>query len=402
MLILVINAGSSSLKYQLFDMAENKVLAKGLCERIGIAGGKNTHTLPDGTKLVTEIEMKTHADAIRILTDRLTDEKTGVIRSMSEIDAVGHRVLHGGQKFSESVLVNDDVIAAIEECIPLGLLHNPANLMGIRACQEVMGDVPQVAVFDTAFHQTMPEKAFIYAIPYEYYRKYAIRRYGFHGTSHRYVSAKAAEMLGRPASELKIITCHLGNGSSIAAVDGGKCVDTSMGLTPLEGLPMGTRSGDIDPAILGFLSEHEGMNTVELIEMLNKKSGVLGVSELSSDFRDLAAAREKGNRQATLALEMFDYSVKKFIGAFAAAMGGVDAIVFTGGIGENNQVVRTVSLEGLEFMGVQLDPVKCRQSLKNVDIAAEDSRVRVLVIETDEEFVIASDTLALVTAAKQA
>lgn len=402
MLILVINAGSSSLKYQLFDMSENRVLAKGLCERIGIAGSKNTHTLMDGTKLVTEVAMKTHADAIRILTDRLTDAETGVIRSMSEIDAVGHRVLHGGQKFSESVLVDDNVIAAIEECIPLGPLHNPANLMGIRACREVMGDVPQVAVFDTAFHQTMPEKAFMYAIPYEYYRKYAIRRYGFHGTSHRYVSAKAAEMLGRPASELKIVTCHLGNGSSIAAVDGGKCVDTSMGLTPLEGLPMGTRSGNLDPAILGFLSEHEGMDTQTLVEMLNKKSGVLGVSELSSDFRDLAAAREQGNHQATLALDMFDYSVKKYIGAYAAAMGGIDAVVFTGGIGENNKVARNVALAGLEFMGIKLDPEKSQQSLKNVDIAASDSRVRVLVIETDEEFVIASDTLALVNAAAQA
>ena len=398
MLILVINAGSSSLKYQLFDMDEAKVLAKGLCERIGIPGGKNTHTSADGEKLTTEIDMKTHADAIRILTERLTDPATGVIRSMAEIDAVGHRVLHGGQKFSESVVVDDTVIEAIEECIPLGPLHNPANLMGIRACREVMGDVPQVAVFDTAFHQTMPEKAYMYAIPYEYYRKYAIRRYGFHGTSHRFVSAKAAQMLGRPASELKIVTCHLGNGSSIAAVDGGKCVDTSMGLTPLEGLPMGTRSGNIDPAILGFLSEHEGMDTQALIEMLNKKSGVLGVSELSSDFRDLAEARNKGNRQATLALEMFDYSVKKYIGAYAAAMGGIDAIVFTGGIGENNKVVRNVALEGLEFMGVELDPEKSQQTLKNVDISAPASRVKVLVIETDEEYVIASDTLELVAA----
>ncbi len=400
MLILVINAGSSSLKYQLFDMDEHKVLAKGLCERIGIAGSKNTHTLADGTKIVTEINMNTHADAIRILTDRLTDAEHGVIKSMADIDAVGHRVLHGGQKFSGSVIVDDAVIAAIEECIPLGPLHNPANLMGIQACREVMGDVPQVAVFDTAFHQTMPEKAYMYAIPYEYYRKYAIRRYGFHGTSHRYVSAKAAEMLGKPASELKIITCHLGNGSSIAAVSGGKCVDTSMGLTPLEGLPMGTRSGDLDPAILGFIAEHEGLSTTELVNMLNKKSGVLGISELSSDFRDLATAREEGNHQATLALEIFDYKVKKYIGSYAAAMGGVDAIVFTGGIGENNKTARNVALEGLEFMGVELDPEKSQQSLKNVDISAPTSRVKVLVIETDEEFVIASDTLELVTAAK--
>ena len=402
MIILVINAGSSSLKYQLFNMDEHKVIAKGLCERIGMAGSRNVHTLPDGSKVTLEAEMKTHDDAIRILIDRLTDKEIGVIKSLSEIDAVGHRILHGGQKFTESALVDEKVIAAIEECIPLGPLHNPANLMGIRACQKIMGDVPQVAVFDTAFHQTMPEKAYMYAIPYEYYRKYAIRRYGFHGTSHRYVSAKAAEMLGKPASELKIITCHLGNGSSIAAVKNGKCVDTSMGLTPLEGLPMGTRSGNLDPAILGFLSEHEGMNTTELVTMLNKKSGVLGVSELSSDFRDLAEAREQGNKQAILALEMFDYSITKFIGAYAAAMGGVDAIVFTGGIGENNNTARIKALEGLEFMGIKLDPVKALERKKNVDISAEDSKVRVLVIETDEEFVIASDTLRLVTEAKKA
>lgn len=396
MLVLVINAGSSSLKYQLFDMPSGRVLTKGVFERIGIPGGKNVHTVTGKPKIEAAYEMKTHTDAIRILTKVLTDPEIGVIRSMSEIDAVGHRILHGGAKFSESVLVDDKVLQAIEECIPLGPLHNPANLMGIRACAEVMGDVPQVAVFDTAFHQTMPEKAFMYAIPYEYYRKYQIRRYGFHGTSHRYVSAKAAEMLGRPASEIKIITCHLGNGSSIAAVDGGKCVDTSMGLTPLAGLPMGTRSGDIDPAILGFLSEHEDMSAGEIVTMLNKKSGVLGISEVSSDFRDLAEAADKGQKQAILALEMFEYSVKKYIGSYAAAMGGVNAVVFTGGIGENNAAVRKNSVSGLEFMGIKLDPEKADKQIKNADIAAADSKARVLVIETNEELVIASDTVRLV------
>ncbi len=396
MLVLVINAGSSSLKYQLFDMPSGRVLTKGVFERIGIPGGKNVHTVTGKPKIEAVYEMKTHTDAIRILTKVLTDPEIGVIRSMSEIDAVGHRILHGGAKFSESVLVDDKVLQAIEECIPLGPLHNPANLMGIRACAEVMGDVPQVAVFDTAFHQTMPEKAFMYAIPYEYYRKYQIRRYGFHGTSHRYVSAKAAEMLGRPASEIKIITCHLGNGSSIAAVDGGKCVDTSMGLTPLAGLPMGTRSGDIDPAIVGFLSEHEDMSAGEIVTMLNKKSGVLGISEVSSDFRDLAEAADKGQKQAILALEMFEYSVKKYIGSYAAAMGGVNAVVFTGGIGENNAAVRKNSVSGLEFMGIKLDPEKADKQIKNADIAAADSKARILVIETNEELVIASDTVRLV------
>ncbi len=399
MIVLVANAGSSSLKYQLFDMDAGTILAKGLCERIGIAGSKNTHTV-NGVKYEMEVPMESHVDAIRVLTERLTDPEIGVIKSMKEIDAVGHRVLHGGAKFSESVIVTPEVEATIEACIPLGPLHNPANLMGIRACTELMGDVPQVAVFDTAFHQTMPEKAFMYAIPYEYYRKYDIRRYGFHGTSHRYVSAKAAEFLGKPASALKVITCHLGNGSSIAAVDGGKCVDTSMGLTPLEGLPMGTRSGSLDPAILGFLAEHEGLGAEELVTMLNKKSGVLGISELSSDFRDVSAAAKEGNRQAALALDVFRYSVKKYIGAYAAAMGGVDAIVFTGGIGENDKEARKAILEGLEFLGVKLDAEKADQRLKNVDIAAEDSKVRVLVLETDEEYVIASDTVALVNAAK--
>ena len=396
MLILVINAGSSSLKYQLFDMDSKNVLAKGLCERIGISGGRNIHKVA-GKEIETVIDMKTHADAIRILTDKLTDKEYGVVSSMKDIDAVGHRVLHGGQKFSGSVLVTPSVEAAIEECIPLGPLHNPANLLGIRACREVMGeDVPQVAVFDTAFHQTMPPYAFMYAIPYEYYRKYSIRRYGFHGTSHRYVSARAAELLGKKPEDIRVITCHLGNGSSLAAVEGGKCVDTSMGLTPLDGVPMGTRSGAIDPAILGFLGDNEGMSASELVTMLNKKSGVLGISEISSDFRDLTAAASEGNEQAALALKMFTYSVKKYIGSYAAAMGGTDVIVFTGGIGENNVELRLEILDGLEYMGVKLDPVKKLERKKNVDIAAEDSAVRVLIVETDEEYVIASDTMEIV------
>lgn len=384
------------MKYQLLDMPKGEVIAKGLFERIGIPDGRNIHMVTGKPKVESAYDMKTHTDAIRILTDILTDREIGVIRSMSEIDAVGHRVLHGGQKFSKSVVVDENVIKAIEECIPLGPLHNPANLIGIRACAEVMRNVPQVAVFDTAFHQTMPQKAFMYAIPYEYYEKYSIRRYGFHGTSHRYVSAKAAEMLGRPVSELKIITCHLGNGSSIAAVDRGACVDTSMGLTPLEGLPMGTRSGNIDPAILEFLSEHEDMNITELLSMLNKKSGVLGISGVSNDFRDLDEAAADGHKRSALALEMFEYSVKKYIGAYAAAMGGVDAIVFTGGIGENNATIRRNALSGLEFMGVKLDPDKAKLYVKNIDISAGDSRVKVLIIETNEEYVIASDTVALV------
>jgi len=396
MLILVINAGSSSLKYQLFDMDNKTVLAKGLCERIGIGGGRNIHKV-GSSEYSENIDMPTHADAIKVLTARLTDPSYGVVKSMKEIDAVGHRVLHGGQKFSRSVLINDDVEAAIEECIPLGPLHNPANLMGIRACKEVMGDIPQVAVFDTAFHQTMPPKAYLYAIPYEYYRKYSIRRYGFHGTSHRYVSARAAELLGKKPEEIRVITCHLGNGSSIAAVAYGKSVDTSMGLTPLDGLPMGTRSGEVDPAVVGVLSENEHMTASEVVNMLNKKSGVLGVSELSSDFRDLNAAAEEGNAQAALALDMFIYAVKKFIGAYAAAMGGVEAVVFTGGIGENNAPLRASCVENLEFMGIKLDESKREARVSNAEITAPDSKVKVLVIPTDEEFVIASDTMRIVS-----
>ena len=391
--VLVINAGSSSLKYQLFDMKTNEVRAKGLCERIGI-DGKYKHEA-NGKKVTGETPMATHADAIRHLTKMLLDEEYGVIKSMSEIDAVGHRVLHGGQKFSQSVRVNDKVIEAIKECIPLGPLHNPANLMGINACEEVMPGVPQVAVFDTAFHQTMPEKAYMYAVPYEYYEKYGVRRYGFHGTSHRYVSAQVAKVLGKDAKDLKIITCHLGNGSSLAAVMGGECVDTTMGLTPLEGMPMGTRSGVIDPAIVGFIAENENMTASEVVTMLNKKSGVLGISGVSSDFRDLEEAANNGNHRAQLALDMFAYSVKKFIGSYVAAMNGVDAIVFTAGVGENSDTVRKAICDGMDYLGIKIDDAK--NSVRGtVDITAADSKVKVLVIPTNEELVIATDTMELV------
>lgn len=391
--VLVINAGSSSLKYQLFDMKTNEVRAKGLCERIGI-DGKYKHEA-NGKKVTGDTPMATHADAIRHLTKMLLDEEYGVIKSMSEIDAVGHRVLHGGQKFSQSVRVNDKVIEAIKECIPLGPLHNPANLMGINACEEVMSGVPQVAVFDTAFHQTMPEKAYMYAVPYEYYEKYGVRRYGFHGTSHRYVSAQVAKVLGKDAKDLKIITCHLGNGSSLAAVMGGECVDTTMGLTPLEGMPMGTRSGVIDPAIVGFIAENENMTASEVVTMLNKKSGVLGISGVSSDFRDLEEAANNGNHRAQLALDMFAYSVKKFIGSYVAAMNGVDAIVFTAGVGENSDTVRKAICDGMDYLGIKIDDAK--NSVRGtVDITAADSKVKVLVIPTNEELVIATDTMELV------
>ena len=391
--VLVINAGSSSLKYQLFDMKTNEVRAKGLCERIGI-DGKYKHEA-NGKKVTGDTPMATHADAIRHLTKMLLDEEYGVIKSMSEIDAVGHRVLHGGQKFSQSVRVNDKVIEAIKECIPLGPLHNPANLMGINACEEVMPGVPQVAVFDTAFHQTMPEKAYMYAVPYEYYEKYGVRRYGFHGTSHRYVSTQVAKVLGKDAKDLKIITCHLGNGSSLAAVMGGECVDTTMGLTPLEGMPMGTRSGVIDPAIVGFIAENENMTASEVVTMLNKKSGVLGISGVSSDFRDLEEAANNGNHRAQLALDMFTYSVKKFIGSYVAAMNGVDAIVFTAGVGENSDTVRKAICDGMDYLGIKIDDAK--NSVRGtVDITAADSKVKVLVIPTNEELVIATDTMELV------
>lgn len=395
MKVLVINAGSSSLKYQLIDTVDGKVMAKGLCERIGI-DGVLVHT---GSKEKTTIKtpMPTHAEAISAVINILLDPEQGVISSMKEIDAVGHRVVHGGEFFSDSVLITEAVIKAIEDCVPLAPLHNPPNLIGIRACQEVMGkDVPMVAVFDTAFHQSMPQTSYMYAIPYEYYEKYKIRRYGFHGTSHKYVAQQAAEMLGRDLDELKLITCHLGNGSSIAAIKNGKSFDTSMGFTPLDGLPMGTRAGNIDPAIIEFLAENEGLSAKEVINILNKKSGMLGISGVSSDFRDLDAANEEGNARAKLAKDMFDNSVKKIIGSYIAEMGGVDVIIFTAGVGENDRSVRWDVCSHMEYLGIKIDPEKNKFRGRQMDISIDWARVRVLVIPTNEELMIAQDTERLV------
>ena len=394
--ILVINAGSSSLKYQLLNPETQQVLAKGLCERIGI-DGKFTYK-PDGKQAIKEadVAMPTHSEAIQAVLNALVDPANGVIGSMKEIDAVGHRVVHGGEKFAKSVLITDEVMAAIEECNPLAPLHNPANIIGIKACQALMPDTPMVAVFDTAFHQTMPPVAYTYALPYEYYTEDKVRRYGFHGTSHKYVAGRAAAMLGKPIEELKLISCHLGNGSSVTAIDGGKSVDTSMGFTPLAGLPMGTRSGDLDAGILEYLMKKHGYSIDEMLNILNKKSGVLGISGVSSDFRDLEDAAPKGNQRAQLALDSFDYNVKKLIGAYAAAMGGVDAIIFTAGVGENGPDTRANAVAGLEYMGVKLDAEKNNTRGKEVDVATDDSKVRVLVIPTNEELMIAMDTAALV------
>ena len=399
MKILVINAGSSSLKYQLLDPATGELLAKGLCERIGI-DGKFTYKPQLAGKQVldaVDVAMPTHSEAIKAVMDALVDKDNGVIASMSEIDAVGHRVVHGGEAFSGSVRIDDKGMAALEECIPLAPLHNPANITGIKACMDVMGpDVPQVAVFDTAFHQTMPPKAYIYALPYEYYEKDKVRRYGFHGTSHRYVSQRAAALLGKPIEELKIISCHLGNGSSVAAIDGGKSVDTSMGFTPLAGLPMGTRSGDLDAGILEYLMNKYQLNITEMLSILNKKSGVQGISGVSSDFRDLESAKQEGNQRAELAMDAFEYGVKKYIGAYAAAMGGVDAIIFTAGVGENSADMRLRMTSGLEYMGVKVDPEKNNCRGKEVDVSAEGATVHTLVIPTNEELMIALDTAEIV------
>ena len=394
--ILVINAGSSSLKYQLLNPETQQVLAKGLCERIGI-DGKFTYK-PEGKQAVKEadVAMPTHSEAIQAVLNALVDPVNGVISSMKEIDAVGHRVVHGGEKFAKSVLITDEVMAAIEECNPLAPLHNPANIIGIKACQTLMPNTPMVAVFDTAFHQTMPPVAYTYALPYEYYTQDKVRRYGFHGTSHKYVAGRAAAMLGKPVEELKLISCHLGNGSSITAIDGGKSVDTSMGFTPLAGLPMGTRSGDLDAGILEYLMNKHGYSIDEMLNILNKKSGVLGISGVSSDFRDLEDAAPKGNQRAQLALDSFSYNVKKLIGAYAAAMGGVDAIIFTAGVGENGPETRANSVSGLEYMGVKLDAEKNKVRGKEADVSADDAKVRVLVIPTNEELMIAMDTAALV------
>ena len=398
MKILVINAGSSSLKYQLIDMETEQVMAKGLCERIGIDGHLKHTPMVGGKSVFNEdVAMPTHSEAIAAVIDKLTSAEYGVVGSMKEIDAVGHRVVHGGEKFASSVRIDDSVMAALEECIPFAPLHNPANITGINACTAVMGkDVPQVAVFDTAFHQTMPAKAYMYALPYEYYENDKVRRYGFHGTSHKYVAGRAAAMLGKKPEELKLISCHLGNGSSVTAVDGGKSVDTSMGFTPLAGLPMGTRSGDLDAGILQYVMNKYNMNIDEMLNVLNKKSGVQGVSGVSSDFRDLENAHKEGNERAGLAVDMFNYGVKKLIGAYAAAMGGVDAIIFTAGVGENSANQRLAIASGLEFMGVKMDAEANNVRGKETVISAADSKVKVLLIPTNEELMIAMDTAAIV------
>ena len=401
MKILVINAGSSSLKFQLLNTETKEVLAKGLCERIGI-DGRIKYSPTGGEAYVADIPMPKHSDAIRVTTDLLTSKDRGVIKSMDEIQAVGHRIVHGGEKFTKSVLVTDEVIKGIEEVSPLAPLHNPASLTGIRACMEVMPDIPHVVVFDTAFHQTMPPQAYLYALPYEYYQKYKIRRYGFHGTSHRYVSNRAAEMLGKPVESLKLITCHLGNGSSIAAVMNGKVLDTSMGFTPLAGLPMGTRTGDIDPAIVTYIMKNEGLSVQEMDNVLNKESGVLGISGVSSDFRDLDAGAKKDNERCEIALEMFEYAVAKWIGAYAAVMGGVDAIVFTAGVGENNEQLRKNVMGQFGFIGASIDEAKNEKARgMECDISAPDAKVRTLVIPTNEELVIAMDTEAIAKAQKK-
>ena len=395
MKILVINAGSSSLKYQLIDMDTHEVMAKGLCERIGMDGSNLQHTnVAKDEKTKIESPMKDHSDAIRMVIDALVDAKIGVIASMDEIGAVGHRVVHGAEEFSSSCIITDAVMKALEKCTPLAPLHNPPNIIGIDACKKIMPNVPMVAVFDTAFHQTMPAKAYMYALPYEYYEKYGIRKYGFHGTSHKYVAAKAAEALGKAPEDVKIVTCHLGNGSSISAVDCGKCVDTSMGFTPLDGVPMGTRTGAMDPAVVTYLI-NTGMTSKEVDNLMNKQSGVQGISGVSSDFRDLNAAAEAGNEKAKLALDMFTYQVKKLIGAYAAAMGGVDAVVFTAGVGENDADTRSAIAGGLEFMGIAIDEGK-NNTRGTVDISADGAKVKTLVIPTNEELMIAIDTERLV------
>ena len=397
MKILVINCGSSSLKYQLIDSASEEVLAKGLCERIGIAGSAITHQPAGGEKIKSEVPMADHTQAVQYVVEKLMDAEVGVIKSMDEIDAVGHRIVHGGEKFASSVVLTEEVLKAIEECNDLAPLHNPANLIGINSCREIMPNVPMVGVFDTAFHQTMPAKAYLYGLPLDYYKNHKVRRYGFHGTSHDFVSKRTAEILGRDVADIKIIVCHLGNGASVSAVANGKSVDTSMGLTPLEGLIMGTRSGDLDPAIITFLAEKEGISEKEVIDICNKKSGVLGLSDgLSSDFRDLAEAAEAGNKVAETALETYAYRVGKYIGAYAAAMNGVDAIVFTAGAGENNAQVRALIGQYIGFLGTNIDLEKNKIRGEEVILSDEGSKVVTMVVPTNEELAIARETEELV------
>lgn len=394
MKVLVINCGSSSLKYQLIDSDSEKALAVGLCERIGIDGRLN-HKPAGGEKVVIDATMDTHATAIKMVLDALLNENHGVIKSLDEIGAIGHRVVHGGEKFAKSVIITEEVVNAIEECNDLAPLHNPANLIGIRACESIMPGVPMVAVFDTAFHQTMPTKAYIYGIPYEYYENYKVRRYGFHGTSHNFVAKRAVEMLNLDEKNSKVIVCHLGNGASITAVKNGESVDTSMGLTPLEGLIMGTRSGSIDPAIIEFIANKENKSLEEVLDILNKKSGVLGISGVSSDFRDLEDATAEGNERATLATEIFAYNVAKYIGSYVAAMNGVDAIAFTAGLGENDKNVRKLVFQYLGYLGVELNEENNNTRGKEILLSTPESKVKVCVIPTNEELAIARETVSL-------
>ena len=396
MKVLVINCGSSSLKYQVLDMMSETLMCKGLVERIGIEGSVITHEKVGMDKFKLVVPMENHKDAIGHVLDAIQNPEHGVVASMDEIGAVGHRVVHAGEKFANSVLITDEVIAALEECVELAPLHNPPNLLGIAACQELMPNTPMVGVFDTAFHQTMPPESYIYAIPYEYYQKYGIRRYGFHGTSHKYVAERAADMLNVDIQDLKLITCHLGNGASVSAIKRGKCIDTSMGFTPLEGLVMGTRSGDIDPAIVTFLRQKEGLAQGVVNEILNTKSGVLGISGISSDFRDIEDAAAEGNERAQLAIKIFAHKVKSYIGAYIAEMNGVDAIVFTAGVGENGIDMRDIICHDLGNLGIKLDLVKNKIRGKEAIISRDDSKVKILLIPTNEELMIAKDTFNIV------
>ena len=395
MKILVINCGSSSLKYQVIDPSTEEVLAKGLCERIGI-DGRLVYQPKGGEKEVTEPNLPTHTEAVQSVLDALTNEKTGILNSLSEIDAVGHRMVHGGEAFAGSAIITEEMLAAVEECNDLAPLHNPANLIGVRACQKLMPNVPMVGVFDTAFHQTMPEVAYMYGTPYEYYEKYKVRKYGFHGTSHSFVSQRVAALEGKPYDSLKTIVCHLGNGASICAVKNGKSIDTSMGLSPLEGLLMGTRSGDIDPSAIEYFSKKENLSFEEAMNVLNKKSGVLGISGVSSDFRDIEAAAKDGNKRAQLALDMFVYKVAKYVGSYAAVMNGVDCIAFTAGLGENDATTRKNVCSYLEFLGIKIDEEKNKVRGEEVMISTPDSKVHVYAVPTNEELAIARETAALV------
>ncbi len=395
MKVLVINCGSSSLKYQLINMETEESLAQGLVERIGIEGSILTQKVPGRDKYIIEQPMADHKDAIKLVLDALVDGNHGVISSMDEISAVGHRVVHGGEKYSESVVIDDAVMESLEECVKLAPLHNPANIIGINACKSLMPNTPMVAVFDTAFHQTMPKTAYMYPLPYELYTKYGIRKYGFHGTSHKYVSAECAKLMGKDIKDVKIITCHLGNGASLAAIKDGHCVDTSMGFTPLEGIAMGTRCGNIDPAIVTFLMNEGKMTAKEVDNLMNKQSGVLGLSGVSSDFRDIEDAAKEGNERAILALNVYNYRVREMIGAYAAAMGGVDAVVFTAGLGENAIETRAEICKGLEFLGVEIDDAKNNVRGKSTEVSKDGAKVKVFVNPTNEELVIARDTKEL-------